>query len=39
MHEESSRPLIKRALEAGIDVLDAANMYSRDSSEERLGRL
>jgi len=36
--EESSRPLIKRALEAGINFFDTANMYSLGSSEEILGR-
>ncbi|HEY0259875.1 MAG TPA: aldo/keto reductase [Lacisediminihabitans sp.] len=36
--EEASRPLIKHALEAGINFFDTANMYSRGSSEEILGR-
>ena len=36
--EEGSRPLIKRALEAGINFFDTANMYSLGSSEEILGR-
>ncbi|NDJ58682.1 aldo/keto reductase [Enterobacteriaceae bacterium 4M9] len=36
--EESSRPLIKRALEAGINFFDTANSYSDGSSEEIVGR-
>src|SRR5437660_8849265 len=36
--EEESRPFIKRALEAGINVFDTANRYSLGSSEEILGR-
>lgn len=36
--EEASRPLIKHALEAGINFFDTANMYSHGSSEEILGR-
>ena len=32
------RPLIKHALEAGINFFDTANMYSQGSSEEILGR-
>jgi aryl-alcohol dehydrogenase-like predicted oxidoreductase len=36
--EEDSRPLIKHALEAGINLFDTANMYSEGSSEEILGR-
>jgi aryl-alcohol dehydrogenase-like predicted oxidoreductase len=36
--EEGSRPLIKRALETGINFFDTANMYSLGSSEEILGR-
>ena len=36
--EEESRPLIKHALEAGINFFDTANMYSQGSSEEILGR-
>ncbi|MCX4918772.1 aldo/keto reductase [Streptomyces sp. NBC_00687] len=38
LDEESSRPLIKHALEAGINFFDTANMYSYGSSEEILGR-
>jgi aryl-alcohol dehydrogenase-like predicted oxidoreductase len=36
--EDDSRPLIKHALEAGINLFDTANMYSLGSSEEILGR-
>src|SRR6201986_380060 len=36
--EDDSRPLIKHALEAGINLIDTANMYSQGSSEEILGR-
>jgi 1-deoxyxylulose-5-phosphate synthase len=36
--EETSRPLIKHALEAGINFFDTANLYSYGSSEEILGR-
>ncbi|UUN30693.1 aldo/keto reductase [Streptomyces sp. FIT100] len=36
--EEQSRPLIRHALEAGINFFDTANMYSLGSSEEILGR-
>ncbi|MBB5162553.1 aldo/keto reductase [Mycobacterium sp. AZCC_0083] len=36
--EDDSRPLVKHALEAGINVFDTANMYSQGSSEEILGR-
>ena len=38
LREEDSRPLIKHALEAGINFFDTANLYSRGSSEEILGR-
>jgi len=38
LDEEASRPLIKHALEAGINFFDTANMYSQGSSEEILGR-
>ena len=38
LDEETSRPLIKHALEAGINFFDTANMYSYGSSEEILGR-
>ena len=36
--EEACRPLIRHALEAGINFFDTANMYSQGSSEEILGR-
>ncbi|MCW6032244.1 aldo/keto reductase [Pantoea sp. JK] len=36
--EESSRPLIKQALAAGINFFDTANSYSDGSSEEIVGR-
>lgn len=36
--EENSRPLIKQALESGINFFDTANSYSDGSSEEIVGR-
>ncbi|WP_413990314.1 aldo/keto reductase [Labrys okinawensis] len=36
--EEQSRPLIRQAIEAGINFLDTANVYSDGSSEEIVGR-
>jgi aryl-alcohol dehydrogenase (NADP+) len=36
--EAASRPLIKQALEAGINFLDTANVYSGGTSEEIVGR-
>jgi aryl-alcohol dehydrogenase-like predicted oxidoreductase len=36
--EESSRPLIRQALDAGINFFDTANSYSDGSSEEIVGR-
>ena len=36
--EESSRPIIKRAIEGGINFFDTANVYSYGTSEEYLGR-
>ncbi len=36
--EEQSRPLIEKALAAGINFLDTANVYSDGSSEEITGR-
>jgi aryl-alcohol dehydrogenase-like predicted oxidoreductase len=36
--EDDARPLIKYALDAGINIFDTANMYSNGSSEEILGR-
>src|SRR6201995_3055524 len=38
LDEEQSRPLIKQALEAGINFFDTADMYSLGKSEEVLGR-
>lgn len=38
MNEEASRPLIRQALEAGINFFDTANIYSDGTSEEFLGR-
>jgi 1-deoxyxylulose-5-phosphate synthase len=38
LDEDTSRPLIKHALESGINFFDTANMYSLGSSEEILGR-
>jgi aryl-alcohol dehydrogenase-like predicted oxidoreductase len=36
--EERSRPLIEKALAAGVNFLDTANVYSDGSSEEITGR-
>jgi aryl-alcohol dehydrogenase (NADP+) len=38
LDEETSRPFIKRALEAGVNFFDTANAYSAGRSEEILGR-
>jgi 1-deoxyxylulose-5-phosphate synthase len=38
LEEEESRPFIRRALEAGINFFDTADMYSLGASEEILGR-
>lgn len=38
LNEEASRPLIRQALEAGINFFDTANIYSDGTSEEFLGR-
>lgn len=38
LSEDRSRPLIKHAIESGINFFDTANMYSQGSSEEILGR-
>lgn len=38
LDEEASRPLIRRALEAGLTFFDTANVYSDGSSEEIVGR-
>ncbi|EIC82777.1 aldo/keto reductase [Serratia sp. M24T3] len=37
--EESSRPLIKQAVDAGINFFDTANSYSDGSSEEIVGKV
>lgn len=36
--EEQSRPLIRAAVEAGVNFFDTANVYSDGSSEEIVGR-
>src|SRR6201996_1977073 len=36
--EEAARPFIKRALEAGINFFDTADIYSNGASEEVVGR-
>src|SRR5690349_1530722 len=38
LNEENSRPVIKHALELGINFFDTANVYSLGTSEEILGR-
>ncbi|MFL6976442.1 aldo/keto reductase [Bacillus inaquosorum] len=38
LDEEKSRPIIKKALELGINFFDTANVYSMGASEEILGR-
>ncbi len=38
LNEETSRPIIKQALELGINFFDTANVYSLGASEEILGR-
>ncbi|QJD82961.1 aldo/keto reductase [Cohnella herbarum] len=38
LNEEHSRPIIKRALELGINFFDTANVYSDGTSEEIVGR-
>jgi aryl-alcohol dehydrogenase (NADP+) len=38
LEEEESRPFIRRALEAGVNFFDTADMYSVGASEEILGR-
>lgn len=39
LDEVSSRPLIRRALDLGINFLDTANVYSDGTSEEFVGRV
>jgi aryl-alcohol dehydrogenase (NADP+) len=38
LDEDKARPFIRRALEAGINFYDTADMYSNGASEEVLGR-
>ncbi|PZE19543.1 aldo/keto reductase [Paenibacillus xerothermodurans] len=38
LDEERSRPIIKKALELGINFFDTANMYAVGTSEEIVGR-
>lgn len=38
LNEEASRPLIRQALDAGINFFDTANTYSDGTSEEIVGR-
>ncbi len=38
LDEGASRPIIRRALEAGVTFFDTANVYSAGSSEEIVGR-
>ncbi|MEA2618785.1 MAG: 1-deoxyxylulose-5-phosphate synthase, partial [Chloroflexota bacterium] len=38
LDEDASRPLIRRALEAGVNFFDTANVYSAGTSEEIIGR-
>jgi aryl-alcohol dehydrogenase-like predicted oxidoreductase len=38
LNEEASRPVIKKALELGINFFDTANIYSLGTSEEYTGR-
>ena len=38
MDEEASRPILRRAVEAGINFFDTANIYAAGTSEEVTGR-
>jgi aryl-alcohol dehydrogenase-like predicted oxidoreductase len=38
LDEENSRPIIKKAIELGINFFDTANVYSLGASEEILGK-
>src|SRR4051794_6805873 len=38
LDEETSRPIIRKAVEAGINFFDTANVYSDGTSEEIVGR-
>lgn len=39
LNEDASRPFVKRAIEAGINFFDTADMYSRGISEKVTGKL
>jgi aryl-alcohol dehydrogenase-like predicted oxidoreductase len=39
LDEEKSRPIVRQAVEAGINFFDTANSYSEGTSEEITGRL
>jgi aryl-alcohol dehydrogenase-like predicted oxidoreductase len=39
LNEENSRPIIKKALDLGINFFDTANYYSNGTSEEIIGRV
>src|ERR1700687_130429 len=39
LNEDQARPFFKRALEAGINFFDTANVYSDGTSEEIVSRL
>ena len=39
LEEEEARPLVQRAVEAGINFFDTADMYSLGASEELTGKL
>ena len=38
LNEEAAQPFFKRAIEAGINFFDTANVYSAGTSEEITGR-
>jgi 1-deoxyxylulose-5-phosphate synthase len=38
LNDEKSRPILRRALELGVNFFDTANVYSDGTSEEILGR-
>src|SRR5580658_7606215 len=38
LEEEESRPLIRKAIEQGINFFDTADMYTNGASEEVVGR-
>ncbi|WP_122816159.1 aldo/keto reductase [Nocardioides pantholopis] len=39
LDEEAARPIVRAAYEAGINVVDTANVYAQGTSEEVTGRL